>query len=138
MPDLIRLSLSIEKPLYDQLERMVKKSGYSNRSEYVRDMIRQRLVEEQWDKDAEVLGSITLVYDHHRRQLAEKLTEIGHDHHHNILVTTHLHMTKHLCAEVIVVKGKAHEVRRLADQMKQQKGVLHAELSMTSTGKELH
>ncbi len=138
MSDLIRLSLSIEKPLYDQLERMVRRSGYSNRSEYVRDMIRQRLVEEQWDKGAEVLGSITLVYDHHQRQLAEKLTEIGHAHHDHILVTTHLHMTKHLCAEVIMVKGKAEDVRKLADQMRQQKGVLHADLSMTSTGKELH
>ena len=138
MPDLIRLSLSIEKPLFDQLEKLVKKSGYENRSEFVRDMIRDRLVKAQWDKDQEVLGTITLLYDHHRRQLSEKLTDLQHHHHTHVLVTTHLHLTHDLCAEVILVRGKASLVRQLADAIHQQKGVLHADLSMTSTGSELH
>jgi CopG family nickel-responsive transcriptional regulator len=138
MSDLIRLSLSIEKPLYDQLEKLVRKSGYENRSEFVRDMIRDRLVKGEWDKDEEVLGTITLVYDHHRRQLTEKLTDLQHEFHHAVMVTTHVHLTHDLCAEVVLVRGRASLVRSLAEQLHQQKGVLHAELSMTSTGAELH
>ncbi len=138
MSDLIRLSLSIEKPLYDQLEKLVKKSGYVNRSEFVRDMIRDRLVKTEWDKDDEVLGTITLLYDHHQRQLSGKLTDLQHHHHANVLVTTHVHLSHDLCAEVVLVRGRASMVRKLADAMHQQKGVLHAELSTTSTGGELH
>lgn len=138
MSDLIRLSLSIEKPLFDKLEKLVGKSGYENRSEFVRDLIRDRLVKGEWDKDDEVLGTITLVYDHHQRKLTEKLIELQHDHHAAVLVTTHVHLTHHLCAEVILVRGRASLIRRLADAIHQQKGVLHAELSMTSTGSHLH
>jgi CopG family nickel-responsive transcriptional regulator len=138
MSDLVRLSLSIEKPLFEQLERLVQKSGYENRSEFVRDMIRDRLVKGEWDKNVEVLGTITLVYDHHRRQLMEKLIDLQHDHHASVLVTTHVHLTHHLCAEVILVRGRASLIRKLADAIHQQKGVLHSELSMTSTGSELH
>lgn len=138
MSELVRLSLSIEKPLFDQLEKLVKKSGYENRSEFVRDMIRERLVKGEWDKNEEVLGTITLVYDHHRRQLTEKLIQLQHHHHTSVLVTTHVHLTHHLCAEVILVRGRSRLVRDLAERMHQQKGVLHAELSMASTGVELH
>lgn len=138
MSELIRLSLSIEKPLYDRLEKLVKESNYENRSEYVRDMIRKQLVEKQWDQNQEVVGTVTLVYDHHQRNLSHKLTELQHDHHGAVLATTHVHLSHHLCAEMILVKAKAKEVRKLADQMRQQKGVLHAELSMASTGEDLH
>ena len=134
MSDLVRLSVSIDKPLYDHLEKLVKRSGYTNRSEFVRDMIRKQLVQGQWAKDQEVLGTITLVYDHHRRQLTEKLTSLQHRHHHAVLVTTHVHLTHRLCAEVILVRGKASQVRELADLMGKQRGVLHAELSLSSTG----
>ncbi len=134
MSELIRLSLSIEKPLYDRLEKLVKQSGYTNRSEYVRDMIRERLVETEWDKDREVLGTITLIYNHHRRQLSEKLIHLQHHHHTAVKVTTHVHLSRELCAEVIVVQAKASRVRELTDLMRQQKGVLHADLTMSSTG----
>lgn len=137
MSDLVRLSLSIEKPLFDRLEKLVRQRGYENRSEFVRDMIRERLVEGEWEKDREVLGTITLVYDHHRRQLTERLIHLQHHHHGSVLATTHVHLTRELCAEVILVKGRASLVRKLADLMHQQKGVLHAELSMTSTGTDL-
>lgn len=137
MSDLVRLSLSLEKPLFDRLEKLVKQTGYTNRSEFVRDMIRERLVETEWDRDAEVLGTVTLVYDHHQRRLTEKLTDLQHDHHDEVLVTTHVHLTHDLCAEVILIKGRATSVKTLADRMHQQKGVLHAELSMTSTGVQL-
>ena len=137
MSDLVRLSLSLEKPLFDRLEKLVAKSGYTNRSEFVRDMIRERLVEGQWDKDREVLGTVTLVYDHHRRQLSERLTHLQHRHHRAILVTTHVHLTKELCVEVILVRAKASQVKQFADLLRKQKGVFHAELSMSSTGKGL-
>jgi CopG family transcriptional regulator, nickel-responsive regulator len=134
MSDLVRMSVAIEKPLFDQLEAMVKKNGYQNRSEFIRDMVRDVLVKGEWDKDEEVLGTITLLYDHHRRQLSEKLIELQHQRHTAVLVTTHLHLSHDLCAEVILVRGRASLVRELANDMHQQKGVLHAELSTTSTG----
>jgi len=138
MSDLIRLSLSIEKPLYERLEKLVKQSGYTNRSEFVRDMVRQRLVEGEWEKDREVLGTITLIYNHHQRQLSEKLIHLQHHHHESVKVTTHVHLSHELCAEVIVVQAKASQVRELADLLGQQKGVLHTGLTMSSTGMSLH
>lgn len=138
MSELMRLSLSLEKPLYDLLEKHVRRSGYENRSEFVRDMIRRYLVEEEWEKDKEVLGTITLVYDHHRRQLSEKLVHLQHQRHDEVLAATHVHLTHELCAEVILVRARASHVRQLADLMQQQKGVLHADLTMTSTGAHLH
>ncbi len=139
MSELTRLSISLEKPLADQLERLVQSSRYTNRSEFIRDLIRHRLVEQQWaDQKQEVVGTITMVYDHHARQLSEKLIEIQHDHHDHILATTHVHLTHDLCAEMIMVRGSAARVREVADRLRQQRGVLHAELAMSSTGEKLH
>ncbi|MCF7855501.1 MAG: nickel-responsive transcriptional regulator NikR [Candidatus Pacebacteria bacterium] len=137
MSDLVRLSFSIEKPLYAQLEKMVAESAYENRSEFIRDLIRNRLVTEEWDADKEVVGTITLIYDHHRRMLSERLTDLQHHHHEAILASTHVHLDPHMCAEVIIVKGNAGLVKRIADELRQQKGVLHAELSVGSTGEHL-
>ena len=135
MSELIRLSISLEKRLLARLERLLKKSGYANRSEYIRDMIRRRLVEEQWaDKHQEVVGTITMVYDHHARQLSDKLVAIQHDYHDDILAATHVHLTHDLCAEMIMVRGDARQIREIADRLRRQRGVLHAELSMSSTG----
>jgi CopG family nickel-responsive transcriptional regulator len=137
MPELIRLSLSIEKPLFERLERLAKQSGYTNRSEFVRDMVRQRLVQSEWEKDREVLGTITLIYNHHQRQLSEKLIHLQHHHHAAVKVTTHVHLSRDLCAEVIVVQARASQVRELTDLLRRQKGVLHADLTMSSTGVSL-
>ena len=137
MSDLIRLSVSIEKPLYDRLEKLVKQSGYTNRSEFVRDMIREKLVELEWSADRRVVGTLTLIYDHHHRGLTARLTDLQHDYHTAVLATTHVHLTHDLCAEMILINGRATHIRKLADRMRQLKGVLHAELSMASTGAEL-
>ena len=138
MSDLVRLSISLEQPLLDQLERLVQRGRYTNRSEFVRDLIRQRLVEQQWaDQRQEVVGTITMVYDHHARQVADRLTGIQHDHHTNILATTHVHLSHDLCAEMIMLRGNAARVRAIADRLRQQRGVLHAELTMSTTGKRL-
>lgn len=138
MSEVVRLSLSIEQPLYEQMEELVRRSGYKNRSEFVRDLVRQKLVQVQWEKDEEVLGTITLIYDHHRHQLTEKLTKLQHRHHAHVLVSTHVHLSHDLCAETVLVRGRASLVRQLAEAMHQQKGVLHADLSMASTGIDLH
>lgn len=138
MSELERVSISIERPLFERLERLVRDSRYSNRSEFIRDLIRERLVEQQWSDDAElVIGTITLVYNHHARQLADKLTDIQHDHHDAVLATTHVHLTHDLCGEMIMVRGNVTQVRGLADQLRQQKGVLHAALSMSTTGESV-
>jgi CopG family nickel-responsive transcriptional regulator len=137
MSDLVRLSFSIESFLVAQLERLVKASRVHNRSEFIRDMIRAKIVAQQWENNEEALGTITLVYNHHSRSLNEKLIELQHHHHELILATTHVHLDAHLCAEMIMVKGRASHIRELTDRLQQPKGVLHATLSMTSTGKQL-
>jgi len=137
MPNVVRLSLSIEKPLLEQLEKAARKANYANRSEFVRDMARDYLMRQQWGRNEQVLGTITLVYNHHFRQLNEKLTDLQHDFHKCILATTHVHLDEHICAEMILAKGKARQVEKIANLLRQQKGVLHAGLSLNSTGKSL-
>jgi len=132
-----RLSFSIEKPLLERLERLIAEGQYANRSEFIRDMVRDRLVEREWERNEEALGTITLIYDHHTRLLSEKLTSLQHDYAGGILATTHVHLDHHHCAEMIMVRGAAKEIRRLTDLIRQQKGVLHATLSMSSTGHRL-
>lgn len=137
MSDLERMSISIEKPLYGRLEKLVKDSHYTNRSEYIRDLIRNKIVEQEWERDEEALGTVTLLYDHHTRGLSDRLTHLQHDHHSNILATTHVHLTHDLCAEMIMIKGKAGLIRAMADAISREKGVLHAALSLSSIGKKL-
>ena len=137
MPDLVRLSLSIEKPLYDRLESLISDNGYANRSEFVRDMIRDKLVEREWDQNRETIGTLTLIYNHTMRKLSEKLTDIQHEFHDSVMVTTHVHLDHDLCVEVILLKGLSKDIQSAAKQLRQQKGVLHANLSFSSTGGEL-
>ena len=137
MSDLVRVSLAIERSLLKRLEKMLAAGGYTNRSEFIRDMIRQRLVEQEWQGDREAVGTITLVYDHHARLLSEKLTDLQHEHHGTILATMHVHLDEHTCVETVLARGPASRIREIADRIRRQKGVLHAALSMSSTGKEL-
>ncbi|HUT24632.1 MAG TPA: nickel-responsive transcriptional regulator NikR [Sumerlaeia bacterium] len=137
MSDLIRLSISIERPLYERMQRLIDESGYANRSEFVRDLVRGRLVDEEWRRNEEALGTITLIYDHHKRQLSERLTDLQHRHHREILVSSHVHLDHDLCAEMILVRGRAKKVEELANQLGKEKGVLHTALSIGSTGKRL-
>lgn len=136
MAKLVRVSISLEEPLYREMERLLKDARYRNRSEFIRDLIRGRGVVETWEKNEEALGTVTLVFDHARRRLSEKLTHLQHEHHTRVLVSTHLHLSERLCAEMIVVRGRAAEIRNLADLLGQQKGVLHTALAMSSTGKK--
>jgi len=137
MTDLSRFSISIENRLLERLERLIKRSKYANRSEFVRDMLRERLVEEEWKSNEEVVGTITLIYDHETRELSKKLTRLQHHHHDLVLASTHVHLDEHMCAEMVLAKGKSGEIQEMANLLRQQKGVLHATLSLSSTGKAL-
>mgnify|MGYP001257858102 CR=1 FL=1 len=137
MSGVVRLSFSIEEPLLERLEGLVASSGYENRSEFIRDLIRDRLVEQEWKRNEEAVGTVTMVYNHHTRGVTEKLTHVQHDFHSVILASTHVHLDHELCAETVVVKGRAVQIKKLADRLRQQRGVLHASLSLSSTGKNL-
>lgn len=138
MSDLVRQSFSMESSLWDKLEELLEGGGYTNRSEFLRDLIREKLVQREWETGRhEVVGTITLIYDHHARLLGEKLTDIQHDHHDAILATTHVHLDHDMCAEMIMMHGSAEVIRQVADRIRQQKGVLHASLSISSTGRAL-
>ncbi len=137
MPQLSRFSFSIEKPLADKLEKMIKESQYENRSEFIRDLVRGKLVADEWETDGEALGTISLLYDHHKRRLSEKLIEVQHHHAAKVLACTHVHLDERICAEMIMTKGKAVDIRHLFNHMRQEKGVLHAALSISSTGQKL-
>jgi len=126
--------MSIEKSLAKRLDDLAAEAQYANRSEFIRDLVRHAAVVKQWKGNEEVLGTLTLLYDHHQRGLTEKLTSTQHDYTGEILAATHLHLSHHLCAEMIMVRGKASDIQGLADSLRKFKGVLHAALSMGSTG----
>jgi CopG family nickel-responsive transcriptional regulator len=134
MPELVRFSISLEKDLLESFDQLVDERGLSNRSEAVRDLIRQEFVKKEWDEGKEVAGAVTLIYDHHQRDLVNKLMNMQHDYSEVILSSQHVHLDHHHCLEIVAVKGKASRVRMLAEQLKGAKGVAHGTLSMTTTG----
>ena len=138
MSGLSRIGVAIDSDLLEQFDQRIGQRGYTNRSEAFRDLIRDDLIEQTWESpDADVVGTITLVYDHHVRMLSEKLTGIQHDYHHNILSTLHVHLDHDNCLEVLVVRGKSAAVRKVADALISTKGVKHGRLTITTTGKGL-
>jgi len=138
MTALTRFGISMDQRLLEQFDELITRKGYANRSEAIRDLIRNALVEDQWSQgDEEAVGTVTLVYDHHTRDLADKLTEEQHDHHGLIISALHAHLDHHNCLEVIVVKGRAAEVRHMADTLIGTKGVKHGKLVTTTTGRTL-
>lgn len=138
LSNLIRFGISMNEQLLKNFDKLINKKGYTNRSEAIRDLIRNQLVEVEWgDKEQEVAGTITLIYDHHVRGLSNLLTEMQHDFHHLILSTMHVHLDHDNCLEVLVVKGKSGDVRQTAEKLISVKGVKHGKLSITTTGKNL-
>lgn len=138
MSELVRFGISMNEQLLTMFDKKIVSQGYANRSEAVRDMIRNRLVEMEWEDDnKEVAGTITLVYDHHVRGLSNLLTDLQHNWHDMILSTIHVHLDHHNCLEVLVIKGPAGRVREVADKLVGVKGVKHGQLTITSTGREL-
>ncbi|OPL12938.1 MAG: nickel-responsive regulator [Firmicutes bacterium ML8_F2] len=138
MPDLIRFGISMEKDLLGRLDQEIVKRGYPNRSEAIRDLIRNQLVEIDWSQEEEeVAGTITIIYNHHVRGLSDLLLEMQHDHHHMIISVMHVHLEHEHCLEVMVIKGMASEAKELAGRLIGVKGVKHGKLTITSTGKSL-
>jgi CopG family nickel-responsive transcriptional regulator len=133
MSDLSRTGVSIDSELLDEFDSFIERQGYTNRSEALRDLIRDRLVSADVKApNAEVVGTVTLIYDHHSRLLPEKLTDIQHQHHGEIISTVHAHLDHDTCLEVVVVKGKSKRIQQLADLLISIKGVLHGRLVMSS------
>jgi CopG family nickel-responsive transcriptional regulator len=138
MSDLARIGVAIDSQLLAKFDELIEGRGYANRSEAFRDMIREALVLKSWSTpEADVVGTVTLVYNHHVRMLNEKLTDMQHDHHKSILSTMHVHLDHDNCLEVLVVKGKAKNVQKIADALISTKGVKHGRLILTTTGAEL-
>jgi CopG family nickel-responsive transcriptional regulator len=137
MSEIIRFGISLEKTLLEKFDRLIRSRRYTNRSEALRDMIRQELVRKEWEEDREVAGAITFIYDHHKRDLLNKVIDIQHDHQKIIVSAQHIHLDHNNCLEIVAVRGKSGEVQKLADSLKSVKGVRHGTLSMSSTGKEI-
>ncbi len=138
MDDLVRFGVSMDSKLLKQFDKYIKEKGYVNRSEAIRDLIRNNLVEKEWKIGTEeTVGTITLIYNHHKRELPETLTNIQHKYHASMVSTLHVHLDSHNCLEVLVVKGKAREIEIIADRLIGTKGVKHGKLTTTTLGKNL-
>ena len=138
MSGLSRIGVAIDSDLLDKFDSLIGQRGYTNRSEAFRDLIRDELVEKTWESpESQVVGTVTLVYDHHVRLLNEKLTGIQHDFHHSILSPLHVHLDHDNCLEVLVVRGRSADVRKVADVLISTKGVKHGRLTITTTGAEM-
>lgn len=135
MSELIRFGISIENDLLEKFERLIQERNYSNRSEAIRDLIRDELVREQWqDSEAEAVGTVTIIYDHGVGDLTYLLTRIQHDFHQQIISTMHVHLDHDHCLEVLAVRGQTKIIRKIADKLISLKGVKHGKLVMTTSG----
>jgi len=127
-----RFGVSLEEEFLSELDRLVEKHQFPNRSQALRFLIKKYSVEDEWEENIEVAGAIILVYDHHKRGLQKKSTDVQHDFHHLILSVQHVHLDHHNCLETIAVKGKAKDLKKLANNLIAIKGVKHGELVMTA------
>jgi CopG family nickel-responsive transcriptional regulator len=133
MGELTRISISLESALLEAFDRSIQDRGYQTRSEAIRDLIRDRLVREQGEKaEGEQVAVVTLVYDHHARELASRLIDKQHHHHDLVVSSLHVHLGERHCLEVSVLRGEARQVRHLGDELLATKGVLHGEMTFTS------
>lgn len=138
MPKLERFGVSMENELLSRFDSLIEQRGYQSRSEAIRDLVRQELVKEQWaDPDAEVVGTLTIAYEHHEHELSNVLAELQHQHHEHILCSTHVHLDPHNCLEVIIVRGKSSRIKQIADTLISTRGVKHGQMVCTTTGKDV-
>jgi CopG family nickel-responsive transcriptional regulator len=129
---LCRIGVAIPQDLLDNFDALIARKGYPTRSEAFRDLIRDTLIQEDLARaEQKAVGTLTLVYDHHVRQLGERLTEMQHEHHHLVISTLHVHLDHNNCLEVLVLRGKAGEIRHIADRLIAAKGVHHGKLTLT-------
>ena len=134
---LVRFGVSIEEGLISKFNRLIRERRYGSRSEAIRDLIRAALVEKEWEKGGNIAGGIGFVYDHHLRRLTERLTDTQHDFRDLIVSSTHIHLDHDNCLELVTVKGDAKRIKKLFDLIKAAKGVKHAGLIRTTTGRDI-
>ena len=137
MSELVRFGVSLGKSLLDRFDDLIREKQYTNRSEALRDLIRRELVQKEWQGGSDVAGAITLIYDHHKRDILRMVIDLQHEFQEVIISTQHIHLAHDNCLEIVAARGKAEEVRKLADALRSIKGVRHATLSMSSTGQEI-
>ena len=138
MAGVTRFGVSLDERLLAKFDRLNGRKGYANRSEAIRDLIRESLVREQWELgDADAVGTLTLVYDHETRELEERLTELQHAHYRTIVSTLHVHLDAHHCLEVLILRGKAALLKSIADRLIGTRGVKHGTFSATAEGEAL-
>ncbi len=137
MVPVVRTGISLDRDLLAKFDRVITRKGYGNRSEAIRDLVRDHLVAAEVAEDRVVLGTLTLLYDHHQPRLTERLLDAQHHYHGKVLATTHVHLDSHHCLEVIILKGRAGEIQRLADNLLSLRGVKHGRLMITARGRRL-
>ena len=136
MHTIVRFGVSIDEKLLDKFDALINEKGYVNRSEAIRDLIRSMIINEDIsDPDAESIGTLSLVYNHHASDIADKLNDIQHNHYQNIVSTTHIHLDEHNCLEVLILKGKTGEVKSIADKLSSIKNIENGQLTLKSTDK---
>jgi CopG family nickel-responsive transcriptional regulator len=137
MSSIARFGISLDKGLLDKFDKLIESKSYTNRSEAFRDLIRQELVKKEWLDADEVIGAVTLVYDHHKRELVNTLLDIQHEFGSCIISSQHIHIDHNNCLEILAVKGSAEKIQRLSENLKAVKGVKHSTLSMSTTGRDI-
>lgn len=138
MGELVRFGVAVDEELLKKFDKLTIERGYANRSEALRDLMRDALVQHQWQANEEVVGVVTLLYDHHARNLEAQLTDIQHEYHEQILSTMHIHLDHDNCLEIIAVRGTGRQIEELATKLIGMKGVRHGKLTATSTGRGLY
>ena len=137
MSNIFRFGISLPKDLIDKFDRFIKERKYTNRSKAFGDLIRQELVKREWQEGKKIAGAVILIYDHHKRELLNKIIDTQHDFQKLIISTQHIHLDHNNCLELIAVKGAPREVQKLSDTLKSIKGVKHGTLSMSTTGRDI-
>ena len=139
MGELARMAVSLDEELLGEFDRLCERTGYTNRSEAIRDLIRAKLVSEAWQANpSHTVAALSLVYDHEASGLAQKLTHLQHESYAHVVSSMHVHLDHHNCLEVLVLRGPGNEIRKIGDRLLATKGVKHGQLMMTTTGQHVH
>lgn len=137
-PGAVRFGVSMHQDLLTEFDNLIRRLGWPNRSEAIRHLVRERLAEHEWElPEAEVVGTVTMVYHHGRHELDEKLTEIQHHFFRQVISTMHIHLDEHNCLEILAIRGRGREIKNIADRLLHVKGIKVGKLTMTTTGKRL-
>ena len=138
MPETVRFGVSIDEDLLTAFDRLIEAQGYENRSEALRDLIRERLIQHEWSReDARAVGVLCFVYDHDAHDLAHRVMHLQHDYCDDIISTLHVHLDAHNCLEAVVLRGRADDLQKLASKITSTRGIKHGQLVMTTTGESL-